>query len=94
MGVLLTRSLDRCRGARVQGRAPQAHAHPEDRGRETMLIVYTLFWSKPRWTFGAEGRNAYGHIVASTTAGAFNGAEESAPEALELELEPKPIITL
>lgn len=62
-------------------------AGPTDEGIVT--IVYTRFWSNPRWAFVTEGRNIFGDILAEATRETFDEARRT----IEDDLRTRQIIT-
>jgi hypothetical protein len=44
---------------------------------ERVTIIYTRFWSLPRWTFVTEGRNTFGDVLATATRETFDEARAS-----------------
>jgi hypothetical protein len=60
-----------------------------EKGESKVLIIFTRFWSTPRWKFVVEARNRFGDVLASCTRETYT--RESIP-LLEEELRAKQII--
>jgi hypothetical protein len=81
---------DRAVAVDEQTYAPGKYGKPlVEPGRSKVLIVYTRFFSVPRWKFVTEARNRFGDVLASCTRETYN--RETIP-LLEEELRAQQVI--